>query len=165
MDVLPVIARMSEETRAYFSARDWQDPAIIGIQRGGVWVARILHQLLNVAEPMGALDIAFYRDDFTRIGLQPNVRPSNIPFDVENRHIILVDDVLYTGRTVKAALHEIYDYGRPASVTLVCLVDRAGRELPIQADIVGKVMTVAADQLVEVSGPEPLLVNVVAKQS
>ena len=114
---------------------------------------------------MGALDITFYRDDFTRIGLQPDVRPSNIPFDVENMHIILVDDVLYTGRTVKAALHEIYDYGRPASVTLVCLVDRGGRELPIQADIVGRVMTVTEDQLVKVSGPDPLQVEVVAKQS
>ena len=165
MNVLSVIAQMSEETRRYFSERGWQDPAVIGIHRGGAWVATILHELLVIDEPMGALDITFYRDDFTRIGLQPDVRPSNIPFDVENRHIILVDDVLYTGRTVKAALHEIYDYGRPASVTLVCLVDRGGRELPIQADIVGQVMTVTEDQLVKVSGPDPLRVEVVAKQS
>lgn len=163
MEVLPVIAQMGDEIGAYFAERGWQDPAVIGIHRGGVWVAAILHEQLAVAEPMGALDITFYRDDFTRIGLQPNVRPSDIPFEVEGRHIILVDDVLYTGRTVKAALQEIYDYGRPASVTLVCLVDRGGRELPIQANIVGKVMMVADDQLVKVSGPEPLTVEVVAK--
>jgi pyrimidine operon attenuation protein/uracil phosphoribosyltransferase len=88
--------------------------------------------------------------------MHPQVAPSNLPFEVDDRHIVLVDDVLHTGRTIRAALNEIFDYGRPASVILVTLVDRGGRELPIAADIVGVQLNLTANQHVKLSGPEQL---------
>ncbi|MEX1200040.1 MAG: bifunctional pyr operon transcriptional regulator/uracil phosphoribosyltransferase PyrR [Methylophaga sp.] len=115
-------------------------PLLVGIHTGGVWVAQALQTLLGedfFAAPLGTLNIAYYRDDFTRIGMHPQVSPSDLPFDVDNRHLILVDDVFYSGRTTRAALNEIFDYGRPATVTLTVLIERNGRELPIRPDIVG----------------------------
>ncbi len=115
-------------------------PLLVGIHTGGVWVAQALQALLGedfFAAPLGTLNIAYYRDDFTRIGMHPQVSPSDLPFDVDNRHLILVDDVFYSGRTTRAALNEIFDYGRPATVTLTVLIERNGRELPIRPDIVG----------------------------
>ena len=85
-------------------------------------------------EPCGSLDISFYRDDFSRIGLNPKVKASQLPEDISDRHILLIDDVLQTGRTIRAAMNEIFDYGRPASIKLCVLLERNGRELPIQAD-------------------------------
>ena len=102
--------------------------------------AERLHQRLGVTTPLGRLDISFYRDDFSRIGVNPQVRPSELPFDVENRHLILIDDVLYTGRTIRAALDALMDIGRPASVNCLVVVDRGLQELPIKADIVGRVV-------------------------
>lgn len=113
------------------------ETALVGIRTGGAWLAERLHQALGVTIPLGTLDISFYRDDFSQIGLHPEVEPSHIPFDVDSRHIILVDDVLYTGRTVRAAMNELFDYGRPASISLAVLVDRGGRELPVAAQFVG----------------------------
>ncbi len=110
--------------------------------------------------PLGELNIPFYRDDFSRIGVHPHVTPSNLPFAVENRHIILVDDVLHTGRTIRAAMNEIFDFGRPASITLVVLIDRSGHELPIKADIAGKSLTLAADEHAKLLGPEPLALEI-----
>ncbi len=113
---------------------------LIGIRRGGSAVADELQRRLTdkgVRVVRGDLDISFYRDDLDTIGPNPEVRPSHLPFDVSGRDIWLVDDVLYTGRTVRAALGEIFDYGRPARVRLVVLLDRGGRELPIAADIAG----------------------------
>ncbi len=132
------------------------DFVLIGIRTGGVWVAEELHKRLKPPEPVGGLNIAYHRDDFARKGLHPTVEPSDLPFGVENRHVVLVDDILYTGRTVRAALNEIFDYGRPASVTLVVLVDRCGRELPIEANLVGTTMTLAPGEHVKLTGPEPL---------
>lgn len=114
------------------------DPVFIGIQTGGAWVAERLHSLLGIKSALGTLNISFYRDDFTRIGLNPKVEASDLPVDVEDRHIILVDDVLQTGRTIRAAMNEIFDYGRPAAITLAVLIERGPRELPIRADIVGE---------------------------
>ena len=122
------------------------DTAVIGIRRGGVDVARHLHEGLSLDTPPGELNIAFYRDDFSSIGLHPVVGPSHVPFDVEGRHIILVDDVLGTGRTVRAAMNEIFDYGRPARITLAVLVQRGDHELPIRADVVGHRVSVEAHQ-------------------
>lgn len=136
------------------------DPLMIGIQTGGVWVAEHLHRLMQLHGPLGRLNIAFYRDDFSRIGLHPQVTPSNLPFVVENREIILVDDVLHTGRTVRAALNEIFDYGRPARVILAVLVERSGRELPISADVVGKRISLKDNEHVKLSGPEPLALEI-----
>ena len=106
---------------------------LVGIHSGGAWLAERLHQDLNLSQPFGTLDISFYRDDFDRIGLHSQVQPSDIPFDVVNKHLILVDDVLYTGRTTRAAINELFDYGRPASIALAVLADRGGRELPVAA--------------------------------
>jgi pyrimidine operon attenuation protein/uracil phosphoribosyltransferase len=106
-------------------------PALIGIFSGGAWIAERLKALLDLPENIGLIDVSFYRDDFAAKGLHPQVKPTVIPFDVEGRHLILVDDVLYTGRTTRAALNELFDYGRPASVALAVLADRGGRELPI----------------------------------
>ncbi len=114
--------------------------AMIGIKTGGVDVGKHLHKALNMVEPLGELNISFYRDDFSTIGLHPVVGPSQVPFDVDNRHIILVDDVLSTGRTVRAAMNEIFDYGRPSKITLAVLVQRDGHELPIRADVIGHSM-------------------------
>ena len=155
-DIEQLLDKMAAELRTQLAARQAANPLMIGIHSGGVWVAERLHALLDLDEPLGQLDISFYRDDFTRIGLNPAVRPSQLPFTVDTRHIILVDDVLYTGRTIRAALNEIFDYGRPDSVTLAVLVDRGGRELPIQADVVGTSMTLTAHEHVKLSGPAPL---------
>ena len=110
-----------------------KNPALVGIYSGGAWIAQRLKELLGRTEDIGLIDVSFYRDDFSEKGLHPQCRPTLIPFDVEGRHIILVDDVLYTGRTTRAAINELFDYGRPASVELVVLADRGGRELPIAA--------------------------------
>lgn len=110
---------------------------LVGVRTGGVWLAQRLHQELCLTHPLGILDISFYRDDFDRIGLHPKVKPSEIPFEVTDSHIILVDDILYTGRTIRAAINELFDYGRPASIRLAILVDRGERELPIAAQYVG----------------------------
>jgi Pyrimidine operon attenuation protein/uracil phosphoribosyltransferase len=127
------------------------ETALVGIRTGGAWLAERLHQSLGVAMPLGTLDISFYRDDFSQIGLHPEVEPSHIPFDVDSRHIILVDDVLYTGRTVRAAMNELFDYGRPASISLAVLVDRGGRELPVAAQFVGAHITLSDSQNVQLN--------------
>ena len=106
---------------------------LIGIHSGGAWIAKRLGELLGLTGEIGMLDISFYRDDFGQRGLHPQVKPSSMPFDVEGRSLILVDDVLYTGRTTRAAINELFDYGRPASIKLAVLADRGGRELPICA--------------------------------
>ena len=121
--------------------------ALVGIHTGGAWLAERLHHELALALPLGTLDISFYRDDFDRIGLHSQVKPSDIPFDVEGAHIVLVDDVLYTGRTIRAAMNELFDYGRPAAIQLATLVDRGGRELPIAPQYVGAVMQLRPDQM------------------
>ena len=110
-----------------------KNPVLVGIYSGGAWVAERLRELLGLADEIGLIDVSFYRDDFAEKGLHPQVKPTTIPFDVEGRHIILVDDVLYTGRTTRAAINELFDYGRPAAVDLAVLADRGGRELPVAA--------------------------------
>lgn len=127
-------------------------PLLIGIHTGGVWVAKALQERLGADffdAPLGTLNIAYYRDDFTRIGMHPQVTPTDLPFSVDGRHLLLVDDVLHSGRTTRAALNEIFDYGRPASVTLATLVERNGRELPIQPDIIGESIELPGDKHVK----------------
>ena len=118
------------------------DTGLIGIVTGGAWLAERLHAALNLEVPFGTLDVSFYRDDFQHKGLKRKVAPSDIPFEVEGRDLILVDDVLYTGRTIRAAMNELFDYGRPARIRLASLVDRGGRELPIAAQFVGATIDV-----------------------
>ena len=122
------------------------DTAVVGIHSGGVWVASRLHQMLKVGLPLGSLAVTLHRDDFGKIGLHPQKKSTDMPIDINGRHILLVDDVLYTGRTLRAALNELFDFGRPASVKLAVLVDRGLRELPFAADYVGASMTLDAAQ-------------------
>jgi pyrimidine operon attenuation protein/uracil phosphoribosyltransferase len=152
-----LLVKLADQLQTLLDKKAIVNPLMVGIHTGGVWVATRLHQQLNFAEPLASLDISFYRDDFSRIGMHPKVKPSKLPPNVEDRHIILVDDVLHTGRTIRAAMNELFDYGRPASITLVCLVDRGGRELPLQADIVGKHIELNEDEHIKLTGPEPLL--------
>jgi len=123
--------------------------AFIGIRRGGVDVARLLHRRVAPRAPLGELDIAFYRDDFGTVGLHPTVGPSSIDFDLHDRPLILIDDVLGTGRTVRAALNELFDFGRPSRVLLAVLVERDGHELPIRADVAGQRLSVPRDHHID----------------
>ncbi len=157
LEVEPILESLTVKLRDFLTARGRMDsPVMIGIRTGGVWIADRLHAALGLDVPPGTLNINFYRDDFSRIGLHPQVEPSDIRAPIDDRHVILVDDVLHTGRTVRAALNEIFDYGRPASVTLAVLVDRGGRELPVCADVCGEVVPLEEEQNVKLYGPEPL---------
>ena len=128
--------------------------ALVGIRTRGVPLARRLAKLIGALTaseiPVGTLDITLYRDDLTDIGSQPLVRATELPFPIDGRRIVLVDDVLFTGRTVRAAIDQLIDFGRPERIELVVLVDRGGRELPIQADYVGKAVSTSKKQTVSV---------------
>jgi len=119
------------------------DAAFVGIYSGGAWIADRLARMIPGEHPVGHIDVSFYRDDFARSGLKSGAKRSALPFDVDGATIILVDDVLYTGRSVRAAINELFDYGRPARVELAVLVDRGGRELPVEATYCGVRLAVA----------------------
>jgi len=161
----PYIDQLLEQITAKLldnlTARQIEDYYLIGIHSGGVWVAEALQQRLNLRTPLGTLNINFYRDDFSQRGLHPRVLPTRLPFDVENAHVVLVDDVLMSGRTVRAALNEVFDYGRPASITLVTLFDIGRRELPISADICGEHLALPPPLRVKLRGPNPLTADIV----
>jgi pyrimidine operon attenuation protein/uracil phosphoribosyltransferase len=161
IDVEQLLQQMSQQLKQLLAERGIDKPMLVGIRTGGVWLAQRLQQLLDSSEPIGVLDISFYRDDFTRIGLNPKVQPSSLPFTTEGQHIVLIDDVLMSGRTVRAALNELFDYGRPDSVTLVTLLELQARELPIRADIVGQSLSLQPGQQVKLTGPEPLALQLV----
>ena len=156
LDAERLLERLGVALEERLAVRRRETPLLIGIHTGGAWVAERLHAALELQGAYGTLDINFYRDDFTRIGIHPRVTPSHLPFVVDDRHVLLVDDVLHTGRTIRAALNEIFDYGRPASVTLGVLVERTGREIPIQADAVGASLEFDEDSHIKLKGPEPL---------
>jgi len=158
VDVL--IENMARDLKKECDRRDLNEPVMIGIHTGGVWIAERLHKFMDISTMLGVLDISFYRDDFTRIGMHPQVSPSNLPFSVDDWNIILVDDVLHTGRTIRAAMNEIFDYGRPASITLAVLVDRSGRELPIEANVTGIRLQLGANEHVKLQGPDKLSLSV-----
>lgn len=151
-----LISQMATRLKAHLAQRDISEPRYIGIRTGGIWVAQALLKELASDAPLGTLDVSFYRDDFSQNGLHPQVRPSALPFDIEGQHLVLIDDVLMSGRTIRAAMNELFDYGRPASVTLVCLLDLDAGELPIRPNVVGATLTLAGNQRVKLSGPEPL---------
>jgi pyrimidine operon attenuation protein/uracil phosphoribosyltransferase len=135
---LPTGEQLYENLRvglqALIATLDHDSVHLIGIHSGGAWLAQRLHQDLGLPGACGLLDISLYRDDFDKIGLHTQVMPTHIDFPVAGKHLILVDDVLYTGRTIRAAMNELFDHGRPASIKLVVLIDRGGRQLPIDAD-------------------------------
>jgi pyrimidine operon attenuation protein/uracil phosphoribosyltransferase len=150
-----LLDKLSQALTPYFSSPESQ-PVIVGIETGGAWVAEALRQRLAPDAELGRLNISFYRDDFTRSGLHPTVEPSSLPTDIDDRTIVLVDDVLHSGRTVRAAMNEIFDYGRPRRIVLAILIDRGEREIPIQADVVGATMELDAGSHIKLEGPEPL---------
>lgn len=161
-DIDALLAALAGGLDAHLKRYARSAPLMVGVHTGGVWVARRLHALLGIEAPLGTLNINFYRDDFTRIGMHPMVTPSQL-FSVDDRHVVLIDDVLYTGRTIRAALNEIFDYGRPASVTLGVLVERSGREIPIQADAIGLSLDLSGREYVKLRGPEPLSLEITRK--
>ena len=123
--------------------RDWMrtqpaEPTLVGVYSGGAWLAERLHADLGLGTPLGVVSSTLHRDDFRTRGLHPSGNRTDLPFEVNARAILLVDDVLYTGRTIRAAINELYDFGRPARIELAVLVDRGGRELPICAGLVGE---------------------------
>ena len=134
---LPDAEALCEALAAQLRPRLGPRSAMIGIHTGGAWLAERLHARLALKEALGLMDIAFYRDDYHAQGLHHDPKRTRIPFDVNGRELLLVDDVLYTGRTVRAAMNELFDYGRPASIALVVLADRGGRQLPICAQYCG----------------------------
>jgi pyrimidine operon attenuation protein/uracil phosphoribosyltransferase len=154
-----LIRQMAIDLQAYLARRGIGEPRFIGIRTGGVWVAQALLDELHSDAPLGTLDVSFYRDDFSQNGLHPQVRPSQLPFEIEGQHLVLIDDVLMSGRTIRAALNELFDYGRPASVTLVSLLDLDAGELPIRPNIVGATLSLAIDERVKLSGPAPLVLE------
>jgi pyrimidine operon attenuation protein/uracil phosphoribosyltransferase len=121
--------------------------ALVGIHTGGVWIAERLHAALGLRIPSGSIDVSFYRDDYSERGLHANAKTSQIPFDVEGAHIVIVDDVLYTGRTIRAAMNELFDYGRPKKIDLAVLTDRGGRELPIAPSFCPHSLSLPAAQI------------------
>ncbi len=151
-----LISQMAIDLNAHLNKRGISEPRFIGIRTGGIWVAQALLQALNSQSPLGTLDVSFYRDDFSQNGLHPQVRPSELPFEIEGQHLVLIDDVLMSGRTIRAALNELFDYGRPASVTLVSMLDLDAAELPIRPDVTGATLALAANERVKLSGPAPL---------
>ncbi|NEX22282.1 bifunctional pyr operon transcriptional regulator/uracil phosphoribosyltransferase PyrR [Thiorhodococcus mannitoliphagus] len=155
--IAEAVTQMARDLRELLEKRGLPNPLMIGIHTGGVWIADRLHEQLGLEEPLGHLDISFYRDDFTRIGLHPQVRPSYLPVGIDDRHLILVDDVLQSGRTIRAALNVLFDYGRPASVILATLAERSGRELPIAPDVVGFHAKLESNEQIKLSGPHPLI--------
>ncbi len=128
---------------------------LVGIQTRGVYLAkRLSEQLKKITKktvPLGVLDITLYRDDVNSIAHQPIVKETELPFDITDKNVVLVDDVLFTGRTVRAAIDELIDFGRPKTIKLVVLIDRGGRELPIQPDFVGKKFPTSKDEIISVN--------------
>jgi pyrimidine operon attenuation protein/uracil phosphoribosyltransferase len=159
LEIHDLLNKLEVELKRTIIERQLLNPVMIGIRTGGVWVAEQMYQRLNINEPLGLLDISFYRDDFSQIGVNPNVKPSQLPPQIEGRDIILIDDVFYTGRTIRAALNEIFDYGRPNQVILAVLIARDGRQIPLCPDCVGATITLNAGQRIKLIGPEPLVIQ------
>ncbi|MFK5950404.1 MAG: bifunctional pyr operon transcriptional regulator/uracil phosphoribosyltransferase PyrR [Methylococcales bacterium] len=160
LEISSLLAKLEAELKVLILKQDLKNPLMIGIHSGGVWVAEQLHQRLKIQEPLALMDIAFYRDDFSQIGLHPKVKPCQLPTNMEGRDIILIDDVFYTGRTIRAALNEIFDFGRPNKVILGVLIERDGRQIPLQPDCVGSSITLPVGQRIKLTGPSPLSIDI-----
>jgi pyrimidine operon attenuation protein/uracil phosphoribosyltransferase len=141
---LPDAEKLCEQLVKALRPRVGPKTGMVGLYTGGVWLAERLHRELGIQQPLGVMDIAFYRDDYAARGLKHDPKRTKIPFDVNGAELLLVDDVLYSGRTVRAAMNELFDYGRPASIALVVLADRGGRQLPICAQHCGAELEVPA---------------------
>jgi pyrimidine operon attenuation protein/uracil phosphoribosyltransferase len=152
LDLEHSLASMKTQLTAYCEKKNIENAIVVGIHTGGVWVAERLISAVPTTEPLATLDITFYRDDFTKAGLNPKVNQTSLP---------AIDDVLMSGRTIRAAMNEIFDFGRPASITLAILYDLGQHELPIAADIVGEHLTLNPDQRVKLTGPKTLGVSII----
>ena len=150
-DGLPNAEALFVTLRDTMSASIAHNAKLVGVYSGGAWIADRLVKELNGSHEVGYIDVSFYRDDLSTSGLKPTVRSTSIPFSVEGEHIVIVDDVLFTGRSIRAAINTLFDFGRPASIQLAVLVDRGGRELPISADYVGAPLIVARDVMLALS--------------
>ena len=151
INVLPDAEALFADLKAQMASSIAFDAKLVGVFSGGAWLADRLKAELDGEHEVGYIDVSFYRDDLSTSGLKSNVRSTQIPFSVEGAHIVIVDDVLFTGRWIRAAVNTLFDYGRPASVQLAVLVDRGGRELPIAADYVGVPLIVATDLMLALS--------------
>lgn len=151
--------QLSKDVQQLIKNNNLKDPLLIGIRTGGAWLAQRLQDDLELPE-LGILDVSFYRDDFDERGLTTQAKGSELPDSIEDRAIILVDDVLMSGRTIRAAMNEIFDYGRPTSIQLVSLLDIGQRQLPIQADLVATSLELSTGQKVKLSGPNPLQLSI-----
>jgi pyrimidine operon attenuation protein/uracil phosphoribosyltransferase len=148
---LPDPETLLTEITTKIQAQLQPNSALVGIHSGGVWILNRVLETLKKDIPHGMLDAAMYRDDYAKRGLKNAPKPSNIAFDVTDKHIILIDDIFYTGRTTRAAMNEIFDYGRPASITLAVLINRGGAELPIAPNIVGAEILLKPNQNLQLS--------------
>lgn len=160
LNIAELLDKLEAAIRQQITERKLHNPLLIGIHSGGAWIAHLLHQRLAIGEPLGSLDITFYRDDFSQIGMHPKVKTSQLPPHLEGRDIILIDDVFYTGRTIRAALNEIFDYGRPNQVVLAVLIERNGRQIPLQPDCHGTRIDLPEGQRIKLTGPEPLGIHI-----
>jgi pyrimidine operon attenuation protein / uracil phosphoribosyltransferase len=148
-DAEALYGTLLEQMRAGLEGKP--DAAIVGIHSGGAWLAERLAADLGLQSRLGFIDVSFYRDDYAKKGLHPDVKPTRIDFNVDGATIVLVDDVLYTGRTVRAAINVLFDYGRPQRIMLAALADRGGRELPVAADFTGARATLQPGQSLALS--------------
>ena len=155
-EVAPLMRALREQVSALIAAAGGAPPVVVGIHTGGLWVARALACELGLGDDIGEIDIGFHRDDFGARGIQQRIRPTRIPGSLEGRTVLLVDDVLHTGRTARAALNAIFEFGRPDRVWLATLVARNGRQLPIQPDAAGAELEAPAGSRVRLCGPDPL---------
>jgi len=158
--ILGILEGMAQSLQTDFSEKK-QPPLMIGIHTGGVWLAEHLHKMMALPDALGLLDASLYRDDLQRSGINTNAKPTHLPFNIDDRDLILVDDVLQTGRTIRAAINGLFDYGRPASIKLLELVVRKGREIPIQADYIGFNPSLRKQDRIVLNGPNPLVLTLV----
>lgn len=158
--VEPILQAMAQSILDEMQKRKIDSFHVIGIRTGGVWVAQALQEIMGRQQDIGELNITFYRDDFTQIGLHPQVTPSSLPFEIDNQHLVLVDDVLMSGRTVRAAMNELFDYGRPSSITFAVLIDLGQPELPIAPHITGAQVQLDPKERIKLIGPENLQLKI-----
>ncbi len=159
-DIPQLLDNLESGIREQIKKRKLENPLLTGIHTGGVWIAKEMHRRLNISEPLYSIDISFYRDDFSQIGMHPEIKPSQLPTHLDGLDIILIDDVFYTGRTIRAALNEIFDFGRPNQVVLAVLIERDGRQIPLRPDCSGALITLEPGQRIKLTGPEPLGIHI-----
>ena len=163
-NVATLLNEMADKTITLMEKKNIQNPYMVGIHTAGVWVAEALYQRiadkLKIQDELGELNSSYYRDDFDQRGLNKQSKTSKLPISLEGRHVILVDDILFTGRTTRAAVNELFDYGRLASITLVVLVDRGGRELPIEAQVVGLHKELPKEKTIKVINPDDMTLEI-----